>query len=102
MLWTEKQLENLSLKEIFWFCWFLQEKGVLDDKLLGGGVVTTNQTDIVPPPLLTSPENQPHWTHTSFVHKNGFFFFFSLGLGLGPRVRIKMWMMWNNTRPPLH
>ena len=37
------------------------------------------------------------------MHKNGFCFcFFSLGLGIGSRVRIKMWMMWNNTRPPLY
>ena len=77
MLWTEKQLENLSFKVIFFdFADSCKRRGVFVDKLLGGGV-TTNQTDVVPPPLffLKSPENKHHWPHTSFVYKNGFFFF---------------------------
>ena len=57
-----------------------------------------------PPPFLTYLEKPASLApHYRFVHKNGFCFcFFSLGLGIGYRVMIKMWMMWNNTRPPLY
>ena len=102
---TWKTIGKFILKSVFFFILLiLAREGVFLLISCWGGGVTTNQRDIVPPPLfLTSlSKNQPHWPHTSFVHKNGFCFcFFSLGLGLRSRVRIKMWIMWNSTQPPL-
>ena len=107
MLCNEKQLENLSLKVIFWFCWFLQEKGCSCwSVVVGGGDVTTNQRDIVPPPPPFNLSRKTSLIGLTLVSCTKmdfvFVFVFSLGLGLGSRVRIKMWMMWNNTRPPLY
>ena len=68
----------------------------------GGGHHHQSKRYCTPPFNLSRKTSLIGPTLVSCTKMDFVFVFFSLGLGLGSRVRIKMWIMWNTTQPPLH